>query len=144
MVAPEPRGKGLASRALGALTAWGTGELALQHINLAGHIDYRLVGHSTNPSARSPKQVGRASVDSIRAALAWCPMLAHRRQPSRLVITPMLSSLATRTSALGIGFGDRFEGFQGCSGSSEKRVQQAKKQAKLQGKRATKRLLGIT
>ena len=73
------------------------------------------------------------------------PMLAHRRQPSDLVINaPLLSSLATTTSALGLGFGDRFRGFQGCSGSFEEMVLKAEEPVEFQGKRATKPLLGIT
>jgi RimJ/RimL family protein N-acetyltransferase len=39
VVAPELRSRGLASRALEALIAWGTHELGLQRINLACHID---------------------------------------------------------------------------------------------------------
>jgi RimJ/RimL family protein N-acetyltransferase len=39
MVAPELRGRGLASRALEALIAWGARELGLQRVNLACHID---------------------------------------------------------------------------------------------------------
>ena len=45
---------------------------------------------------------------------------------------------------LGLGLGDRFEGFQGRSGSFEERVLHTEKPGELQGKRATKRLLGIT
>ena len=56
---------------------------------------------------------------------------------------PLLSSLAIRTIALGLGLGDRFGGFQGRSGPLEEMVPHAKKPAKLQGKRLTKRLLGI-
>ena len=73
------------------------------------------------------------------------PMLAHRRQPSDLAINaPLLSFLATKTSALGLCFGDTFRGFQGCSGCFEEMVLQAEKPGELQGKRATKALLGIT
>jgi hypothetical protein len=72
-------------------------------------------------------------------------MLAQRRQPSDLASNaPLLPPLATGTSALGLGFGDRFGGFQGRSGSFKEMVQQAEKPPELQGKRATKRLLGIT
>jgi hypothetical protein len=56
---------------------------------------------------------------------------------------PLLSSLAIRTIALGLGFGDRFGGFQGRSGPLEEMVPHAKKAGELQGKRPTKRLLGI-
>jgi hypothetical protein len=45
---------------------------------------------------------------------------------------------------LGMGFGDRLRDFQGTSGSFKGRVQRAEKPAKLQAKRATKRLLCIT
>jgi len=44
---------------------------------------------------------------------------------------------------LGLGFGDRFRGFQGRSGPLEEMVPHAKKAGELQGKRPTKRLLGI-
>jgi hypothetical protein len=72
-------------------------------------------------------------------------MLPELRQTSGLVIeAPLLTSLATRTNSLGLGFGDRFEGFQGRSGSFEERVLHTEKPGELQGKRATKRLLGIT
>ena len=56
---------------------------------------------------------------------------------------PLLSSLAIRTIAMGLGFGDRFGGFQGRSGPLEEMVAHAKKAGELQGKRLTKRLLGI-
>jgi hypothetical protein len=82
---------------------------------------------------------------SARIASLMAPMLAHRRQPSDLVINvPLLPSPATRRSALGLGFGDRFEGSQGCSGPFKEMVQQAGKPGELQGKPATKRLLDIT
>lgn len=42
--------------------------------------------------------------------------------------------------ALGLGSGDRFEGFRGGSGSFEGGVQGGDKPANLQGKRATKRV----
>ena len=72
-------------------------------------------------------------------------MLPERRQTSGLGINaPLLPSMATRTSALGLGFGDRFAGFQGRSGSFEEMVLQAEKLGGLQGKRAAKRLLRIT
>jgi hypothetical protein len=71
-------------------------------------------------------------------------MLSQRGQPSDLAINaPLLPFLATGTSALGLGFGDRFGGFQGCSGPFEEMVLHAEKPGELQGKRATKRLLGI-
>ena len=44
---------------------------------------------------------------------------------------------------MGLGFGDRFGGFQGRSGPLEEMVPNAKKAGELQGKRLTKRLLGI-
>jgi hypothetical protein len=72
-------------------------------------------------------------------------MLPERKQTSDLAINaPLLPYLATKTSALGLGLGDRFGGFQGRSGSFEEMVLLAEKPGELQGKRATKRLLGIT
>jgi hypothetical protein len=72
-------------------------------------------------------------------------MLSQRRQQSDLAINAsLLPSLATGTSALGLGFGDRFGGFQGRSGSFKEMVQRAEKPGELQEKRAIKRLLGIT
>jgi hypothetical protein len=57
---------------------------------------------------------------------------------------PLLSSLAIRTIALGLGLGDRFGGFRAAQGPSlEEMVPHAKKTVNLQGKRLTKRLLGI-
>ena len=57
---------------------------------------------------------------------------------------PLLSSLAIRTIALGLGLGDRFGGFRAAQGPSlEEMVPHAKKAGELQGKRLTKRLLGI-
>jgi hypothetical protein len=72
-------------------------------------------------------------------------MLPERRQPSGFAINaPLLPYLSTRTSALGLGFGDRFGGFQGCSGSFEEMVLHAEKPGELQGKRATTRICEIT
>jgi hypothetical protein len=72
-------------------------------------------------------------------------MLPQRRPLSDFAITaPSLPSLATGTSLLGLGFGDRFEGSQGLSGALEEMVSQAEKPGELQGKRATKRLVGTT
>ena len=72
-------------------------------------------------------------------------MLPDRRQPSDLAANaPSLPFLAPRTSTLGLGFGDRFEGFQGRSGSFEEMVLQAEKPCELQGKRATKRSREMT
>jgi hypothetical protein len=45
---------------------------------------------------------------------------------------------AART--LGMGFGDRFGDFRGCSGPFKGREQRAEKPVKLQGKRTTKRV----
>ena len=56
----------------------------------------------------------------------------------------LLPCLATGTSALGLGFGDRFGGFQGRPGSFKEMVLHTEELAELQGKRATKRLLRVT
>ena len=86
-----------------------------------------------------------AGAGSARSVSLMAPMLAHRRQPSDLVINaPLLSSLATKTSALGLGFGDRFRSFLGRSGSFEEMVLHTDTPGELQGKRATTHLLGIT
>jgi hypothetical protein len=72
-------------------------------------------------------------------------MLPDRRQPSDLTFAaPLLPPLATGMSVLGLGFGDRFGGFQGRSRSFKEMVHQAEKSGELQGKRAIKRLLGMT
>lgn len=71
-------------------------------------------------------------------------MLLERRRMSDLALNaPLLPYRATRTSALGLGFGDRFRGLQGRPGSSKEMVQNTEKPGELQEKRATKRLLGI-
>jgi hypothetical protein len=71
-------------------------------------------------------------------------MLLDQRQPNDLTDNaPLLPPLATETTVLGLGFGDRFGGFEGRSGSFKEMVQHTEKPGELQGKRATKRLLGI-
>ncbi len=57
------------------------------------------------------------------------------REPSDLLINaPLLSSPATRTIALGLGFGDRFGGFQGRSGSFKEMVLQSEETKRIAGK----------
>jgi hypothetical protein len=70
-------------------------------------------------------------------------MLPQRRQPSDPAISLLVAISGYKTAALGLGFGDRFGGFRGRSGSFKEMVLQAEKPGELQGKRATKRLLGI-
>jgi hypothetical protein len=82
---------------------------------------------------------------SARSGSLDVQMLPKRRRTSDLAINaPSLPHLATRTTALGLGFGDRFGGFQGRSGSFEEMVLQAEEPGELQGKRAIKRVRGIT
>ena len=80
----------------------------------------------------------RRSLDARRRTDEFPPRARRPRHQRSLV-----SSLAIRTIAMGLGFGDRFGGFQGRSGPLEEMVPHAKKAGELQGKRLTKRLLGI-
>lgn len=80
-----------------------------------------------------------------RRGASLIPDVPQRRQPNDLTINgSVLPLLTTRTAHLGLGFGDRFGGFQGRSGSFKERMQHTEKPGELQAKRTTKRLLGIT
>jgi hypothetical protein len=105
---------------------------------------YQQAAVSTHPWPLNALRGALSRVGAVRFVDAICPDAPRRRQPNDLAINaPLLPSLATRTSALGLGFGDRFGGCQGRSGSFKEMVQQAEKPRELQGKHATKRLLRV-
>src|SRR6266540_4077547 len=58
--------------------------------------------------------------------------------------TRVLPSATTRRAPLGLGSGDRFRAFRGCSGSFKEGVLQPEKTPELQGSRSTKRVFQIT
>jgi hypothetical protein len=87
-------------------------------------------------SATGCRHTHRTWRSSAGSATQACRASSMRPARSANLATnaPLLPPLATGTSALGIGFGDRFAGSEGRSGSFKEMVQQAEKPAELQGK----------
>jgi hypothetical protein len=103
------------------------------------------LGHATAPARTYPAGCAAVRPRHPRPALAWLP--PKRCQP-RATTDGRASTLGDARrchhrlraeAALGLGSGDRFEGFRGGSGSFEGMVERAKKALKLQEKRSTKR-----
>jgi hypothetical protein len=85
-----------------------------------------------------------------RRALARLPPMLHTPDETKTAQTRFLARLAgchrrlQVGASLGLGFGDRFSAFRGCSGSFKGRVPQAEKIGRIAGKHATKRYSQIT
>jgi hypothetical protein len=85
-------------------------------------------GPSSHSSARSPRQASLLRRCDPQAALAWwsdapSTQTAERPRHQRLLV----AISGYKTAALGLGFGDRFGGFRGRSGSFKEMVLQAEK-----------------